>query len=200
MVPKRHSSGTPGGIMRKTMFKALLILSCIGLSLSAAAAAGPSSSDLAVKMTALDTQVRVLSEKLRAEKAKSSVPATAASAQLLKTSPALLQLQILNPDLASAVAKDCGSEGPIQPPPEEPTQSCVPNCTFRLSNGSCASYGSDFCAHEASCSENCTFRLSNGSCASYAPDYCGSDTSCSPNCTFRLSDGSCASYGPDVCS
>lgn len=82
---------------------------------------------------------------------------------------------------------------------EDPRQSCVPNCTWRSSDGSCNTYGADFCAVDASCSPNCTWRSSNGQCNTYGPDYCGSNAVCTPNCTWRASDGSCNTYGPDVC-
>ena len=49
---------------------------------------------------------------------------------------------------------------------------CVPNCTWRSSNGSCISYGSDFCGCNANCVENCTWRASNGDCISYDGDLC----------------------------
>ena len=78
-------------------------------------------------------------------------------------------------------------------------KSCVPHCTFRSSNGSCVTYGSDFCAPNAACAQNCTFRGSNGACVTYGEDYCGSGASCSPNCTFRSSSGDCVTYGPDTC-
>lgn len=82
---------------------------------------------------------------------------------------------------------------------EDDNKTCVPNCRSRYSNGSCASYGSDYCGRNASCTENCTSRYSNGTCASYSADYCGDNVSCSPNCTARYSNGECASYGPDSC-
>ncbi|MEK6628706.1 MAG: hypothetical protein AABY53_08765 [Bdellovibrionota bacterium] len=49
---------------------------------------------------------------------------------------------------------------------------CVPNCTWRRSDGSCISYGPDFCGPNASCTENCTWRRSDGSCIDYGPDIC----------------------------
>jgi uncharacterized protein YlzI (FlbEa/FlbD family) len=188
--------------MKKTITSLFVSLCCLSISALAqtqATVTNAVTSDLAAKMTALDTQVRVLNEKLKAEKAKSSAGVAVRTSSALSSSSALLQLQILNPDLALAITRDCGSEGPSQPPDEEPSHSCVPHCTFRLSNGSCASYGNDFCGHDVACVPHCTFRLSNGNCASYGDDYCGSDVSCSPNCTFRLSNGDCANYGDDTC-
>lgn len=82
---------------------------------------------------------------------------------------------------------------------EDDKQTCVPKCSVRYSNGSCASYGADYCGKNASCAENCTVRYSNGTCASYGADYCGDNVSCSENCTVRYSNGECASYGPDSC-
>ncbi len=76
---------------------------------------------------------------------------------------------------------------------------CVPQCNVRYSDGSCGSYGSDFCAPDASCSPQCNVRYSDGSCGSYGSDFCGSNASCSENCNVRYSDGSCGSYGSDIC-
>jgi hypothetical protein len=82
---------------------------------------------------------------------------------------------------------------------DDDRQSCVRKCNSRYSNGSCASYDSDYCGPNASCVENCVSRYSNGTCASYDADYCGDNVSCMENCTSRYSNGTCASYGPDSC-
>ena len=82
---------------------------------------------------------------------------------------------------------------------EPDNKTCVPNCTYRYSNGQCGSYGADYCGPKASCAVNCTYRYSNGQCGSYGPDFCGPDAACSENCTYRYSNGQCGSYGPDVC-
>lgn len=50
-----------------------------------------------------------------------------------------------------------------------------------------------------SCVSNCTWRNVDGSCLSYGADFCGVNPSCTPNCTWRNVDGSCLSYGADIC-
>jgi hypothetical protein len=51
---------------------------------------------------------------------------------------------------------------------------CVQNCTWRSSlDGSCNTYGADFCGENAVCVENCTWRSNlDGSCNTYGPDLC----------------------------
>jgi hypothetical protein len=83
---------------------------------------------------------------------------------------------------------------------EPPVRSCVRNCSSRFTDGSCASYSSDYCGPDAACAPNCSSRFTDGSCASYSADYCGPDATCTPDCRSRFSDGSCASYGSDVCN
>ena len=54
----------------------------------------------------------------------------------------------------------------------KPDYSCIPNCTARWGDGSCRSYGSDFCGESPTCVENCTARWGDGSCRSYGADVC----------------------------
>lgn len=82
---------------------------------------------------------------------------------------------------------------------DDRSPTCAANCTYRYANGSCASYGSDFCAPKASCAAKCTSRYTNGECASYGADLCGSEMNCSAHCIVRYTDGQCASYTADFC-
>src|SRR5262245_47662595 len=45
------------------------------------------------------------------------------------------------------------------------------------------------------CVRRCNSRYSDGSCASWGEDYCGSHATCVQRCVSRYSDGSCASWG-----
>lgn len=79
---------------------------------------------------------------------------------------------------------------------------CVPYCTARYSDGSCRTYGADFCGRDPVCIPQCEARYSDGSCRTYSADFCGEGgdrISCVSQCTSRYSDGSCRTYGPDVC-
>lgn len=82
---------------------------------------------------------------------------------------------------------------------DDPEQSCAPRCNSRWSDGSCSSWGSDYCGPDAQCAAKCNSRWSDGSCSSWGADYCGPGAVCSPNCLSRWSDGSCSSWGEDVC-
>ena len=105
---------------------------------------------------------------------------------------------------------------------------CIPNCTERRSDGTCRSYGRDFCGRNPTCVErcverrsdgscrtwgadlcgeqaitcvlNCRERRSDGTCRTYGSDHCGPWAECSPNCTERRSDGTCRTWGADVCN
>lgn len=87
------------------------------------------------------------------------------------------------------------------PPDCDPnsSQACVPNCVSRGSNGTCYSYGSDFCAPHAACAPNCISRGSNGTCYSYSSDFCGSNANCAEKCISRGSNGTCYNYTADHC-
>jgi hypothetical protein len=77
---------------------------------------------------------------------------------------------------------------------------CVQNCVERYSNGTCRSYGADFCGRNPVCVERCTERYSNGTCRSYGADACQEGPySCTERCTERYSNGTCRTYGPDYC-
>jgi hypothetical protein len=80
---------------------------------------------------------------------------------------------------------------------------CVANCTARYNNdGTCRTYGPDVCGEQPlSCVVRCTARYNNdGTCRSYGADHCGTDAYCRVNCISRYSDGTCREYGPDVCT
>lgn len=81
----------------------------------------------------------------------------------------IIELKSLKATQSTKVWDNCGHE---PPPPYTPPATCVPNCTWRSSSGSCLSYGSDFCGPNASCSPNCTWRSSSGECLSYGADIC----------------------------
>jgi hypothetical protein len=100
---------------------------------------------------------------------------------------------ILQNEMASESKPGC------EPDNDKDKYRCAKNCTLRFSDGSCGSYGADYCGPEARCAKNCTLRYSDGSCGNYAADYCGRSASCAVNCTLRYSDGSCGSYGADIC-
>ena len=134
-------------------------------------------SSIAAVMTAADDQIRFLNQRLYSE----------------KWAAGKLQLQ----------SQFRNSDGPVCPPqpptpPVKPT--CVLDCISRFADGSCASYGRDYCAPNAICAKDCNSRFADGSCATYGPDFCGENVSCTADCTSRFGDGSCASYGPDNCS
>jgi len=78
---------------------------------------------------------------------------------------------------------------------------CVRNCTDRRSDGTCRTYGADFCGRNPNCVENCTDRRSDGSCRTYGGDICVEGSySCVLNCVDRRSDGTCRTYGADHCA
>ena len=77
---------------------------------------------------------------------------------------------------------------------------CVPKCMARYSDGSCRTFGPDFCGAGATCVATVTSRYSDGSPKDYGPDFCNAGPAvCGVQCTERYSDGSCKTYGPDVC-
>lgn len=77
---------------------------------------------------------------------------------------------------------------------------CVLNCTQRYSDGTCRTYGPDYCARDAKCVSQCKSRYSDGSCREYDADFCGAGPiTCVQQCISRYSDGSCREYGADVC-
>ncbi len=49
------------------------------------------------------------------------------------------------------------------------------------------------------CVQQCTGRYSDGTCYTYGPDFCGPNANCTENCQGRYSDGKCYTYGPDIC-
>lgn len=77
---------------------------------------------------------------------------------------------------------------------------CVLNCTQRYGDGSCRTYGPDYCARDATCVSQCKRRYSDGSCREYDADFCGEGSiTCARQCLRRYSDGSCREYAADVC-
>lgn len=77
---------------------------------------------------------------------------------------------------------------------------CLPHCMARYVDGSCRTFGTDLCGERPlNCVENCTSRYIDGSCRSYGPDYCARNANCRENCTSRYSDGTCREYGADIC-
>jgi hypothetical protein len=93
---------------------------------------------------------------------------------------------------AQIMANDvCGSSLPPR---------CVRNCTARYSDGSCRTYGADYCAPGATCVPNVISRYSDGSAREYGPDFCAAGPAeCKSRCTARYSDGSCRTYAADIC-
>lgn len=131
---------------------------------------------------------------LRAEKEKTEILLN--EIKRLKT-PALKKSVFSNLGLEGFVSR----ERPRDPrcDDDDNNAACAQNCSARFSDGSCYSYGTDYCGPRAACSAHCTARFSDGNCYSYSADFCGPDAVCSPNCTARFSDGKCYSYGPDLC-
>ncbi len=77
---------------------------------------------------------------------------------------------------------------------------CLPNCSARYSDGTCREFGADACGEQPlNCAEHCTARYSDGTCRTFGPDHCGRNATCRENCISRYSDGSCREYGADVC-
>lgn len=77
---------------------------------------------------------------------------------------------------------------------------CVPNCAARYTDGSCRTYGGDACGERPlNCAEFCQARYTDGSCRTFGPDHCGRNASCRAQCTARYPDGSCREYGADAC-
>jgi hypothetical protein len=92
--------------------------------------------------------------------------------------------------LADTICSGGGGGGP----------SCAKNCTRRYSDGSCETYGQDFCGRNPHCIETCETRYSDGSCQTYGADLCqDGNITCVRQCTRRYSDGSCETYGQDFC-
>lgn len=80
------------------------------------------------------------------------------------------------------------------------TPECVPRCEARYTDGSCRTYGADYCGREPVCVPSCTSRHVDGSCRTYGVDHCGEGRqACVPRCLARHLDGSCRTYGRDVC-
>jgi hypothetical protein len=81
------------------------------------------------------------------------------------------------------------------------TPTCIENCIERRStDGTCRNYGADHCSDEPiSCAMNCTDRRSDGTCRTWGRDFCGPWAECRPNCIERRSDGTCRTFGSDVC-
>jgi hypothetical protein len=78
---------------------------------------------------------------------------------------------------------------------------CVQNCTARFNDGTCRTFGGDVCGERPlNCAVNCTARFIDGSCRSFGPDHCGRNATCRVNCTARYPDGTCREYGADVCT
>jgi hypothetical protein len=80
-----------------------------------------------------------------------------------------------------------------------PTQ-CVPHCDARGIDGSCISYGTDFCAPLANCVQQCLARDITGVCLSWGADFCGTNVTCAQNCGDRDVTGACLSWEADSCS
>lgn len=77
---------------------------------------------------------------------------------------------------------------------------CVQNCTARYSDGTCRTFGADVCGEQPlNCAQNCTARYIDGTCRTYGADHCGRNASCRESCVARYPDGSCREYGADVC-
>ncbi len=77
---------------------------------------------------------------------------------------------------------------------------CVANCSARYTDGTCRTYDADACGEQPlNCVANCTARYTDGSCRDYGADHCGRNAACRQNCIERYSDGSCRTYGGDIC-
>lgn len=80
-------------------------------------------------------------------------------------------------------------------------RACVKLCASRWSNGTCQTYGADYCAAGATCQPKCESRWSNGTCQTYGPDFCGEGVyKCILECKDRWSNGTCQTYFPDRCT
>jgi hypothetical protein len=194
-------------------FNKLLAACCI-LVAAVAAQAEPITADV---LRASEEKIQSLLQEIKTLKAEVEAPASTANPNFVRN----LLDQAAAPMHRPPECDDDNGPGPGNPP------SCVRKCNSRYSDGTCASYGQDYCAPRAVCVPKCNSRYSDGTCASYGADLCGSgrftcvvkcnsrysdgtcasygDDHCGPratclvNCTARYSDGTCASYGPDIC-